>query len=766
MSEHNDTYPPVGGSTAPSQPPTSVNTRMLRNYAVKYLNAGFRCLQIAPQSKRPVPPKWQNLIADVDMVDDWFPFEGSYNLGIICGQQPNGVNLLAIDVDPKSDGDHTWDELCERFERPRGPVHRTPSGGWHVFYDAPLDVCRTTAGLLGPGIDTRGVGGQVLVPPSVVLNHETGEIGFYSGDNQLFYSPVPTLPDFLADLMVIPVPVERFDAVLRHPSTGRGDLDVFGDHWDWIGELEADGWEVSHQRGENLYVTRPGKSTRDGHSGLVHLDDNFLVVWSSNAPAELLRPLRPTQLNRDGSVSWTPWDYFVAVRHGASQVAARAAAGIVLTPITVRDEPSPDGEEPPPPADLFLPTEFYDQRPWMAACRQMAQAVGGSPSAHLLAFLCRWATLIPPGYSIPPINGAPSSFDLLGVIAGTSGSGKTSPMRNAAELLPVSGRKDLRLGLGIGSGEGIIEAFYGIVEFEGDDGKKRRERRKCIAGINFTVSEGMIFAELAGRAGTTHVTRLCDAWSGAALSTANASAETFRHIDVNQYRLSLVMGIQADMAHELMNDTAASQGFVGRLLFAWAEEPRVAPRPRPPDPPTIEIPATIRSGDEYTQTYLDYPDEVYAEIQAANDQRVGTNVPVEEHHHDLLRCKVAGIVALLDGRMFVSQDDWSIATALVATSASVRKHLYAHRLQQRRDLRHSQAEARAEVELVVDDIKERQGIARMAVAIKAAAPGAKGAIRKRVSATSTRHRFEPALALAIANDWVRVEGGRVEENRR
>ena len=105
------------------------------------------------------------------------------------------------------------------------------------------------------------------------------------------------------------------------------------------------------------------------------------------------------------------------------------------------------------------------------------------------------------------------------------------------------------MGLGIGSGEGIIEAFYGIQISEDDKGKPHKERAKTIAGVNFAVSEGLIFAELAGRGGTTHVTRLCDAWSGAALSTANASAETFRHIADDQYRLTLMMGIQADQAH-------------------------------------------------------------------------------------------------------------------------------------------------------------------------------------------------------------------------
>ena len=109
-----------------------------------------------------------------------------------------------------------------------------------------------------------------------------------------------------------------------------------------------------------------------------------------------------------------------------------------------------------------------------------------------------------------------------------------------------------------------------------------------------------------------------------------------------------------------------------RSAVRWAEEPRVCTAARPagdellPVLPGAVIPAQGGKPKRTCRRYLDYPAEVYDEIQIASDQRVGTKVAVEEHHHDLMRCKVAGILALMEGRTDVSIEDWSIATTMVS----------------------------------------------------------------------------------------------------
>lgn len=736
---------------------------------------GFRIVRVYANDKRPVGDHWpERATDDVDALTKIFA-SGPANIGLACGPQPNGLNVVVVDVDTKDGGVARWAGMVAEHGLPDTAWHATPSGGSHWFFDVgDLDI---NNGKLAPGIDLRGVGGQVVIPPSSRL--VDGVERFYTEGEKgsgVHRHPIAEPPLWLERLLV----PEVGESVARHPSVPRtgpagGDQspgDWLRDHWDWEGVLVGQGHTVARRFGKDIYLRHPTATAR--WSAVVHLDSNMMNAWSTNMPSH------PRGLvNTDGSVPWSPFDWFSASEFGGDYGAASREINRRRFPeqVTVGERAAPNRDPGAtagvvaPESDvtpLFLPVEWYDQRPWMAACRQMAQAVGGSPSAHLLAYLTRWATLIPPGYTIPPINGAPSSFDLLSVIAGTSGSGKTSPMTNAEFLVPIQ-RKDMRMGLGLGSGEGIIETFFTRDEFEGEDGKKKVEKRKTIRGVNFSVSEGLIFADLSQRGGTTHVTRLCDAWSGAALSTANASAETFRHVERGQYRLTMVMGIQASQAHKLMTDDAASQGFVGRLLFCWAEEPRVKPRPDPPAPPLLIVPGASETQATHDHPLLfkpvlmTYPPEVYAEIQDASDARVGTDVPVEDHHHDLLRCKVAGIVALMEGRTAVSLDDWAIATDLVETSAAVRKHLYAQRLQESRDKGHRVAEAKGELEYITESVKERRYIASMAERIRAKTtePVSLGKLTRALTSDSTRHRFDPALALAVSNGWVVVEDGKV-----
>jgi Bifunctional DNA primase/polymerase, N-terminal len=51
--------------------------------------------------------------------------------------------------------------------RPRRRLGRTGGGGIHIFFRYPRETdIRNSAGLLGPGLDVRGEGGYVVVPPS------------------------------------------------------------------------------------------------------------------------------------------------------------------------------------------------------------------------------------------------------------------------------------------------------------------------------------------------------------------------------------------------------------------------------------------------------------------------------------------------------------------------------------------------------------------------------------------------------------------------
>jgi hypothetical protein len=75
---------------------------------------------------------------------------------------------VVLDVDVEDGGL----ESLARLERAGAPVPktartRTGGGGIHLFFRYPgTTEIRNSAGLLGPGLDVRGEGGYVVVPPS------------------------------------------------------------------------------------------------------------------------------------------------------------------------------------------------------------------------------------------------------------------------------------------------------------------------------------------------------------------------------------------------------------------------------------------------------------------------------------------------------------------------------------------------------------------------------------------------------------------------
>lgn len=83
-------------------------------------------------------------------------------IGMPTGEA-SGVFVLDIDRHDGVDGFATLQGLG--WSLPPAPTVQTPSGGMHVYF-AHSPGLRNTAGKLGPGLDTRGDGGYVIVPPS------------------------------------------------------------------------------------------------------------------------------------------------------------------------------------------------------------------------------------------------------------------------------------------------------------------------------------------------------------------------------------------------------------------------------------------------------------------------------------------------------------------------------------------------------------------------------------------------------------------------
>jgi Bifunctional DNA primase/polymerase, N-terminal len=141
---------------------------------------GWPVFPVEPGGKHLAITRWeQRATTDLDVIERaWTGPRAGHNIG----GPPGRAGCLVLDLDCHADLPDDWLAipgvkdgadvfacLLEWAGESRWPATTwiaTPSGGYHLWFRQP--PIRNSAGLLGPGIDVRGVGGYVLCPGSVV----------------------------------------------------------------------------------------------------------------------------------------------------------------------------------------------------------------------------------------------------------------------------------------------------------------------------------------------------------------------------------------------------------------------------------------------------------------------------------------------------------------------------------------------------------------------------------------------------------------------
>lgn len=150
----------------------------LREAARRYAEIGFPVFPLLPivenhcacgalecAGKHPATKGWQRSISSVLAVDSlWADHLGPRGIGLACGER---ARVWGLDVDPRHDGAETIRELQTRHGAPPSTVvSKTGSGGWHLLFAWPEDGTIPTRASIAPGLDVRGEGGYLVLPPS------------------------------------------------------------------------------------------------------------------------------------------------------------------------------------------------------------------------------------------------------------------------------------------------------------------------------------------------------------------------------------------------------------------------------------------------------------------------------------------------------------------------------------------------------------------------------------------------------------------------
>jgi hypothetical protein len=621
------------------------------------------------------------------------------NVGLATGR---ASGVFALDVDPKNGGLETL-QAYETAGRVLPPTweQRTGGKGLHCLFTMPLDFEPTNAtGRLGPGLDIRGTGGQIVLAPSVT------DKGAYevTRDTMPWAAPHWLLDD------IRPMPYDR-------PALARHDPATVDDRGGAYAARARDAVlrELAHEtssRNSRAFITacRLHELLNAGWLDYDTTYDAYLVAAeqaSGNKPdpfpqAEADGVWRNAAHRTMDKAAELPSDTWGGERldfpQGTTGASTSSPAATFVfadpSPLTSSSATSADASA----TGLNLPPEFWAARPVLKQIQLAAHSrlVGADVVLHSL--LTRLSALWP--YQVKINNGIKdgAAANLFSAVVGPSGTGKTSGVSVARSLLPRPHwmpREAFADDRPLGTGEGIAEIYMGTkavpkldehgVPMQDLKGavKTEKVRAQVLHNALMHADEGEALAKLIERSGSTVGETIRRAWTGGTIGQSNGRAETTRVVEQGRYSLGMLIGFQPETAQPLLADVAA--GTPQRFLWCWASDPTI-PDEDVPDPGALRDvwPAQTVDGLEWM---VNAPSEdlrpiifdpgiiaeIKPEVRAVAQGRLA--LPPLDSHRPLMLVKVSTLLARLDGRVHVGMEDLRLARMVWDVSRRVQDYL-------------------------------------------------------------------------------------------
>jgi hypothetical protein len=167
--------------------------------ALEYARAGIPVFPTNPLDKKPLTPHgFKDASKDEAQIRAWWSKWPNAMIAAPTGAA-SGMWVADLDLDParKLDGRATLARLIAvHGAMPETLAAITPRGGQHLFFVWPRNIdIRNSASKIGPGIDVRGEGGYVCLPPSRNANG-----GVYRWDPADDAAQAAPAPDWLIEL--------------------------------------------------------------------------------------------------------------------------------------------------------------------------------------------------------------------------------------------------------------------------------------------------------------------------------------------------------------------------------------------------------------------------------------------------------------------------------------------------------------------------------------------------------------------------------------
>ncbi|GAB3175083.1 hypothetical protein GCM10027059_48290 [Myceligenerans halotolerans] len=326
-----------------------------------------------------------------------------------------------------------------------------------------------------------------------------------------------------------------------------------------------------------------------------------------------------------------------------------------------------DAYDPAPADQLDAEAVFWEARPELATIRHYARAAMASPWAVLGCVLARVALSTPPTVVIPPLGNdraAVASLNFFVGLVGPSGVGKgvaTAAARTFLDVPPGGGRAIEERPLG--SGEGISHMFVETDE-NGDT-------MPAAYSVWFDVPEVDTLTALVQRKSSTTASEVRKMFSGEGLGFQNADVARRKITPAHSYRATLVAGVQPEKAGPLLDDAAG--GTPQRFIWLPATDPGAPDvTPEAPEPIRWTCPASPLTLD---RTMLKVARSIKEQLQAERRARLREEITDNNGQQSIVRLKVAALLALLNGRLDVTESDWHLADHIMTVSDQTKQRM-------------------------------------------------------------------------------------------
>lgn len=195
------------------------------DHAIEYALRGWYIFPCRPRDKKPLTMHGVNdSSVDIDTIKAWWTKWPSANIGLDCGRS----GIIAVDVDAKSGGVQSWAVIKSSHQITDTLTSRTGGGGFHMLYSDPWHQYRNSTSKIAQGIDTRGQGGYIILPPSI---HPSGAAYQWDDKNAL----VEAIPHELHDMLTAKPAQQPTPTAQAHSHTRYVEAAVTGE----LGKLAA-----------------------------------------------------------------------------------------------------------------------------------------------------------------------------------------------------------------------------------------------------------------------------------------------------------------------------------------------------------------------------------------------------------------------------------------------------------------------------------------------------------------------------------------------